>query len=157
MPPGIVALILIVAIVVAGRAVVIEVRRRKDVTAGARVVARILITVAIMIGLPAGFVSLFFASLMYEDPDCPPILGWQDSDPADFDPDLVARCEATSGGELAGLVTWTVVITVTAALLVAGYWLAGRSRIVGWVAVPLALAGCAVAYDLGNLAATVMR
>jgi hypothetical protein len=154
-PPGVETLILLPAFIVAGHAVAVEWRSRQpDAVPG---FGRAMLSVAFLVALPAGYGSLYLATLAYEDPDCPPILGWMDAPPSDLSSDFVARCEATSAGELAGLVTWTAVVVITAALLVAGFWLTKRSRTATWMAIPLAVAGPVIAYDLGHLAAVVMR
>jgi hypothetical protein len=70
---------------------------------------------------------------------------------------LLDRCEQSTLAETAGLVTWALVIAATAALLIAGLVMAKRSRIVGWAAVPTALAGCVIAFDLGHLVALTLR
>ena len=161
LPTGIVSLLLASALVVASHASTVEWRAPDAVESARPAASRILTGVGILLGLPCAWVSVFFEVLANTAPNCPapvPVPGGIDNEGlSPGESALLERCEQSTPAEVGGLVTWSVVIAATAALLIVAMVMAKRSRIVGWAAIPTALAGCVIAFDLGHLAALLLR
>ncbi len=148
LPPGVVSLALVP---LAGLTVSSAITGwRTPGTAGPAtpVVSWLLIGLAVVVGLPTGWLSWFWAESLTMPSDCAPFVPPDGGDPAHE-----AHCAATTSAQAAGMIAWLAVIATTALLLVAFVVLAKRSRTAGWAAIPIAIAGSVIAMDLARATA----
>lgn len=100
-----------------------------------------LCLLAAVVAFPIGFLSLFFERWASAPDAC--LFPLPNGDPPNI-------CYVTTPAEHAGFTVWCSTIAATAVLLIMCAILTRRSRIAGWAAIPVALAGCVIAFDLAH-------
>jgi hypothetical protein len=158
-PAGVVSFTLVAAIGLAAHAGLREWRSTPAPASFDPRLSRHLPTgMALLIGLPGVWISALVQSFdNTASPGCPPVIFDDGGSHSRAEAALLERCQQTTPAEVAGLVTWVIVIVATAVFLTGTAVMAKRSRVARWVAVPTAIAGCVVAPDLARVVAMIVR
>lgn len=151
-PPGVVSLLVLGPLVLVGRCVIVEWRAPDARASATPVLASVMIGIAVLLGLPLAWISLFFAVAFSMPADCAPL-----PPPDGGDPAHERHCAQTTPAETAAFAAWAGVTGLTVLLLITALTAARRSRTVAWAAVPCVLANSLIAYDLGHAAGAVLR
>jgi hypothetical protein len=155
LPPSVLSLVLLPLLAVAFLAALSESRMPGAAASARPVISTALAGLALLSVVPMGFASAFLELGVNQRAGCALIPPPGDLDRRDLE--FLDRCEAMTSGEKVGLAVCAVLVLVTVLLLVVATVLGGRSRTVSWLVFPLAGAGCVIAFDLGHVAAVLVK